>query len=54
MIFAAKKLINLGVSNVLIKGGHLKSKKVNDIFVNKHETKIFYSKRFNKLAGKYS
>ncbi len=49
MIFAAKKLINLGVSNVLIKGGHLKSKKVNDIFVNKHETKIFYSKRFNTI-----
>ncbi len=49
MIFAAKKLINLGVSNVLIKGGHLKSKKVNDIFVNKDEIKIFYSKRFNTI-----
>ena len=49
MIFAAKILINLGVPNVLIKGGHLKSKKVNDIFVNNRETKIFNSKRFNTI-----
>tara|TARA_Y100000591_G_scaffold322317_1_gene338541 strand:+ start:323 stop:1135 length:813 start_codon:yes stop_codon:yes gene_type:complete len=45
MIFAAKKLINLGVPNVLIKGGHFKSKKVYDIFVNKDEIKIFSSNR---------
>ena len=45
MIFAAKKLIKLGASNVLIKGGHLKSKKVHDIFVNKNEIKIFSSNR---------
>ena len=32
MIFAANKLIKFGVKNVLIKGGHLKSKKVHDIF----------------------
>jgi len=47
MIFAANKLIKLGVPNVLIKGGHLKSKKVNDIFVNKNEIKIFSSERLN-------
>ena len=47
MIFAAKELIKLGVPNVLIKGGHLKSKKVNDVFVNRDETKIFYNKKFN-------
>ncbi len=47
MIFAANKLIRLGVSNVLVKGGHLKSKKVHDIFVNKNEIKIFSSKRLN-------
>ena len=29
MIFAGNKLIQFGVPNVLIKGGHLKSKKVN-------------------------
>ncbi len=47
MIFAAKKLVQLGVPNVLIKGGHLKSKKVDDIFVNKKEIKIFSNKKLN-------
>ena len=47
MIFAAKKLINLGAKNVLIKGGHLKSKKVEDIFLNKSDLKIFTSFRYN-------
>ncbi len=47
MILAATKLIRLGVPNVLIKGGHLKSKKVYDIFVNKNEIKIFSSNRLN-------
>ena len=47
MIFAANKLMKLGVSNVLIKGGNFKSKKVNDIFVNKNEIKIFSSNRLN-------
>ena len=32
MIFAAKVLINLGAKNVLIKGGHLNTKKVEDVF----------------------
>ena len=47
MIFAANKLIKLGVPNVLIKGGHFKTKKVHDIFVNKNEIKIFSSNRLN-------
>ena len=47
MLFAANKILDLGVPNVLIKGGHLKSKKVYDIFVNKHEIKIFSNKRLN-------
>ena len=46
MIFAANKLIESGAKNVLIKGGHLRSKLVQDIFVNKLEIKIFNSKRF--------
>jgi len=46
MIFAAYKLIEIGASNVLIKGGHLMSKKVQDIFVSKSEIKIFNSKRY--------
>ena len=45
MIFAANKLMKFGVPNVLIKGGHFKSKKVHDIFVNKNEIKIFTSNR---------
>ena len=47
MILAANELIKLGVQNVLIKGGHLKSKKVNDIFVNKKEINVFSNRRFN-------
>ena len=47
MILAANILINFGAKNVLIKGGHLKSKLVQDIFVNKSEIKIFNSKRYN-------
>jgi hydroxymethylpyrimidine/phosphomethylpyrimidine kinase len=45
MIFAANKLLKFGVPNVLIKGGHSKSKKVHDIFVNKKEIKLFSNKR---------
>ena len=47
MIFAANKLINLGAQNVLIKGGHLKSKKVEDIFLNKSDLEVFVSLRHN-------
>ena len=47
MIKAGKKLITLGAKNVLIKGGHLKSKKVVDIYLNKRELKIFVSSRHN-------
>ena len=47
MIVAANKLINLGAKNVLIKGGHLKSKIVEDIFVNKSDLKVFKSLRHN-------
>ena len=47
MILAANKLINFGAKNVLIKGGHLNFKKVEDIFLNKSGYKIFTSKRHN-------
>ncbi|MDC3106636.1 bifunctional hydroxymethylpyrimidine kinase/phosphomethylpyrimidine kinase [Candidatus Pelagibacter sp.] len=46
MVLAANKLLKLGAKNVLIKGGHFKSKTVNDIFVNKSEIKIFNSHRY--------
>ena len=45
MNLAANRLIKLGAKNVLIKGGHLKSKNVEDIFYNKQEMKVFKSKR---------
>ena len=45
MILAANKLINLGAKNVLIKGGHLKSKNVQDVFMNKSDLKVFISTR---------
>jgi hydroxymethylpyrimidine/phosphomethylpyrimidine kinase len=46
MIYAASLLITLGAKNVLIKGGHLDSNFVHDIFVNKKEIKIIKNKRF--------
>ena len=47
MILAANEFIKMGTPNVLVKGGHLKSKKVQDIFVNKKEIKVFSNRRFN-------
>ena len=45
MIVAASILIKLGAKNVFIKGGHLESKIVQDIFVNKNEIFIIKNKR---------
>ena len=41
MIVAANKLIDFGAQNVLLKGGHLKSKKVEDVFLSKSDLKVF-------------
>ena len=46
MIHAGKLLLNLGAKNVLIKGGHLKSKKMIDVLVNKKEFILFNHKKF--------
>ena len=46
MIFAANKLINLGARGVLIKGGHLNSSNVEDIFLTKRDLKIFTNRRY--------
>ena len=45
MIYAANILLNLGAKNVLIKGGHLSSNTMNDIFLNKKEISIFKNKK---------
>ncbi len=47
MIFAANRLIDLGVKNVLIKGGHLNTKKVEDIFLSKSDFEIFTNNRYS-------
>ena len=46
MIKAGQLLIYLGAKNVLIKGGHLNSQKIYDIFLNKKKVKIFKSKKY--------
>ena len=45
MIYAANILFRYGAKNVLVKGGHLNTKIVNDVFVNKNEIKIFKNKK---------
>jgi hydroxymethylpyrimidine/phosphomethylpyrimidine kinase len=47
MILAASILIELGAKNVFIKGGHLDSMVVQDIFVNKKEIFIIKNRRIS-------
>ena len=46
MIRAGKILISLGAKNVLIKGGHLKSKQMNDILLNKKIIKVYRNRKY--------
>ena len=46
MIFAAHKLLEIGSKSVLIKGGHLDGKIVEDTLVTRSDIKIFKSVRF--------
>ena len=46
MIKAGQNLINIGAKNILIKGGHLNSKKLFDILINKRQIKIFKNKKY--------
>ena len=41
MVKAAKKILNMGSKNVLLKGGHLKSKMIFDILATKKGIKVF-------------
>ena len=45
VILAGKKLLKLGAKNVLIKGGHLKSKTIQDVLINKNGVKIFKNRK---------
>ena len=47
MVYAANILLKLGAKNVLIKGGHLDSKIMQDIFLNKNEISIFKNRKIN-------
>ena len=47
MINAAKILMSLGAKNVLIKGGHLKSRIMHDIFLSKNEIAAFKNKKIS-------
>ena len=47
MIKVADILLKFGVKNILLKGGHSKTKSMNDVFLNKKKLKIFNSKRVN-------
>ncbi len=45
MINAANILLELGVKNILLKGGHRNTKSMQDVFLNKKELKIFKNKK---------
>ena len=47
MIEAAKKILNMGSKNVLLKGGHLKSKMICDILATKKGIKVFSKRKIN-------
>ena len=53
MIKAAKKILNMGPKNVLLKGGHLQNKMIFDILVSKKKIKIF-PKRKIKTRHKFN
>tara|TARA_E500000178_G_scaffold325508_1_gene352912 strand:- start:200 stop:1012 length:813 start_codon:yes stop_codon:yes gene_type:complete len=47
MVKAGRILISLGAKNVLIKGGHLDSNQMSDVFLNKKIIKVFRSQKHN-------
>ena len=49
MIKASKIILKSGAKNVLLKGGHQKSKYVEDVFVGRVGLKIFKNKKINTL-----
>ncbi len=45
MVFAGSVLLSLGAKNVLVKGGHLKGKVMQDVLMNKKDIKVFKNKK---------
>ena len=51
MKLASKKLLKMGAKNVLIKGGHLKTDEIVDIFLNKNSFKLFKNINFFSICS---
>ncbi len=49
MINSARRLIKLGAKNVFIKGGHINSKVVEDVFINKNQIKIIKNNKITTM-----
>ena len=47
MVLSGNILLSLGAKNVLIKGGHMRSNKMSDIFLNKKEIHVFKNRKIN-------
>ena len=47
MTYAANKLLSFGAKNVLVKGGHLNTKTIQDLFVSKSEIAIIKNKKIS-------
>ena len=47
MVKAANILFRYGAKNVLVKGGHLNKKNIQDVFLNEKEIKIFKNKKIS-------
>ena len=45
MIYAAKRILNMGSKNVLLKGGHLKNNMIFDILATKSGIKVFVKRK---------
>ena len=45
MIEASKIILNFGAKNILLKGGHTKSKYVDDVYLGEEGIKIFKNKK---------
>ena len=49
MIQASKIILKFGVKNILLKGGHKKSKNIEDVYLGKFGCKIFKNKKIKTL-----
>ena len=50
MISVSERMLDLGSQNILLKGGHLGSSIIYDVFMNKSEIKIFKNKKIKTTS----